>query len=114
MRLGVEEPLPLRSSALLPRSPTTTTYYRLAYFYSATLAWFYSALDTKFSIGDNQTLSEIVKTAASRVAMRATLVASYDLLSHVHLNVHEPGSTPPTPPQCGSASASMSPILATN
>jgi hypothetical protein len=25
----------------------TTTYYRLAYFYSATLAWFYSALDTR-------------------------------------------------------------------
>ena len=46
MRLGVEGPLPLRSSALLPRNPTTTTYYRLAYFYSATLAWFYSALDS--------------------------------------------------------------------
>ena len=45
MRLGVEGPLPLRSSALLPRNPTTTIYYRLAYFYSATLAWFYSALD---------------------------------------------------------------------
>ena len=47
MRLGVEGPLPLRSSALLPRNPTTTIYYRLAYFYSATLAWFYSALDTR-------------------------------------------------------------------
>ena len=46
MPLGVEGPLPLRSSALLPRNPTTTIYYRLAYFYSATLAWFYSALDT--------------------------------------------------------------------
>ena len=53
MPLGVEGPLPLRSSALLPRNPTTTIYYRLAYFYSATLAWFYSALDTFRTFADS-------------------------------------------------------------
>lgn len=46
MRLGVEGPLPLRS-----RGPSTPHYQQLhthllAYFYSAPVAWFYSALDT--------------------------------------------------------------------
>ena len=68
MRLGVEEPLPLRSSALLPRNPTTTTYYRLAYFYSATLAWFYSALDT-WARWVSLSLSPGLKTAV-RIALR--------------------------------------------
>ena len=46
----------------------------------------------KLSIGDNQTLSEIVKTAASRMSMRVTLAASYVALSHVHLRLPEPGT----------------------
>lgn len=46
----------------------------------------------KISIGDNQTLSVMVKTAASRVALRATLASSYWTLRHVKFNVKEPGT----------------------
>jgi hypothetical protein len=46
----------------------------------------------KISIGDNQTLSVMVKTAASRVALRATLASSYWTLRHVKFNVTEPGT----------------------
>jgi hypothetical protein len=46
----------------------------------------------KISIGDNQTLSVMVKTAASRVALRATLLSSYWTLRHVRFNVTEPGT----------------------
>jgi hypothetical protein len=42
------------------------------------------------SIGDNQTLSVLVKTAASRIAMRATLASSYRILRNVKFNVTEP------------------------
>jgi len=45
----------------------------------------------KISIGDNQTLSVMVKTAASRVALRATLASSYCwTLRHVKFDVPEP------------------------
>ena len=44
----------------------------------------------KISIGDNQTLSVMVKTAASRVALRATLASSYWTLRHVKFDVSEP------------------------
>jgi hypothetical protein len=44
----------------------------------------------KISIGDNQTLSVMVKTAASRAALRATLASSYLILRHVHFDVQEP------------------------
>jgi hypothetical protein len=44
----------------------------------------------KISIGDNQTLSVMVKTAASRVALRATLASSYEILRRVEFNVDEP------------------------
>jgi hypothetical protein len=44
----------------------------------------------KISIGDNQTLSVLVKTAASRVALRATLTSSYETLRHFKFNVSEP------------------------
>ncbi len=44
----------------------------------------------KISIGDNQTLSVMVKTAASRVALRATLASSYWTLRHVKFDVPEP------------------------
>lgn len=44
----------------------------------------------KISIGDNQTLSVLVKTAASRVAMRATLAATYWTLRNVRFNFPEP------------------------
>lgn len=37
----------------------------------------------KISIGDNATLSDLVKTAASELASRATLVTSYFSLYHV-------------------------------
>ena len=46
----------------------------------------------KISIGDNQTLSVMVKTAASRIALRATLASSYYILRNVKFNVTEPGS----------------------
>lgn len=46
----------------------------------------------KISIGDNQTLSGLVKTAASRVALRASLASSYWTLRNVKFNVPEPGS----------------------
>jgi hypothetical protein len=45
----------------------------------------------KISIGDNQTLSTIVKTAASRLALRAALASSYATLQHVKFDVSEPG-----------------------
>jgi len=44
----------------------------------------------KISIGDNQTLSVMVKTAASRLALRVTLASSYWTLRHVKFNVSEP------------------------
>jgi hypothetical protein len=44
----------------------------------------------KISIGDNQTLSVLVKTAASRIAMRATLASAYRTLRNVKFNVTEP------------------------
>jgi hypothetical protein len=44
----------------------------------------------KISIGDNQTLGVMVKTAASRVALRATLASSYWTLRHVKFDVPEP------------------------
>jgi hypothetical protein len=44
----------------------------------------------KISIGDNQTLSVMVKTAASRVALRATLASSYQILRHFKFDVVEP------------------------
>ena len=44
----------------------------------------------KISIGDNQTLSVLVKTAASRLALRATLASSYWTLRHVKFDVPEP------------------------
>ena len=40
----------------------------------------------KISIGDNQTLSDLVKTAASELALRATLTASYFALKNVKFN----------------------------
>ena len=45
-RLGGEGPLPLRSSAPPPPNTQQPDCQLLAYFYSAPLAWFYSALDT--------------------------------------------------------------------
>ncbi len=44
----------------------------------------------KVSIGDNQTLSVLVKSAASRLALRLTLHASYEILKNVYFNVQEP------------------------
>ena len=44
----------------------------------------------KISIGDNQTLSVLVKTAASRVALRATLASSYYTLRYVRFDVTAP------------------------
>ncbi len=44
----------------------------------------------KISIGDNQTLSVLVKTAASRVALRASLASAYWTLRNVKFNVSEP------------------------
>lgn len=44
----------------------------------------------KISIGDNQTLSLMVKTAASRIALRATLASSYWILRNVKFDVPEP------------------------
>ena len=44
----------------------------------------------KISIGDNQTLSVLVKTAASRIALRATLTSSYATLRYFKFNVSEP------------------------
>jgi hypothetical protein len=46
----------------------------------------------KISIGDNQTLSVLVKTAASRFAMRATLAASYQVLKNIRFNVPDPAN----------------------
>jgi hypothetical protein len=45
----------------------------------------------KISIGDNQTLSTIVKTAASRLALRLTLASVYKTLQYVRFDVSEPG-----------------------
>jgi hypothetical protein len=44
----------------------------------------------KISVGDNQTLSVMVKTAASRIALRATLASSYWTLRHVRFDIPEP------------------------
>ena len=44
----------------------------------------------KISIGDNQTLGLMVKTAASRIALRATLASSYWILRNVKFDVPEP------------------------
>ena len=40
----------------------------------------------KISIGDNQTLSDLVKTAASDLALRASLTASYFTLRNIQFN----------------------------
>jgi hypothetical protein len=61
--------------------------------------WGFSFLGfLKFSIGDNQTLGVIVKTAASRVASRAALAAAYWALDGVgepSRPLPPPGSPPP-------------------
>jgi len=44
----------------------------------------------KISIGDNQTLSDLVKTAASELALRATLATSYFTLRNVTFNPIQP------------------------
>jgi hypothetical protein len=44
----------------------------------------------KISIGDNQTLSDLVKTAVSDVALRATLTTSYFTLRHVSFTPIQP------------------------
>jgi len=44
----------------------------------------------KLSIGDNQTLSDLVKTAASELALRATLATSFYTLRHVNFPLSEP------------------------
>jgi len=44
----------------------------------------------KISIGDNQTLGDLVKTAASDLALRATLMTSYFTLRHVTFNPIQP------------------------
>jgi len=46
----------------------------------------------KISIGDNQTLSTLVKTAASRLATRAALASSYWTLRNVKFNIPDPSS----------------------
>jgi hypothetical protein len=40
----------------------------------------------KLSVGDNQTLSDLVKTAASELALRITLATSYFTLRNVDFN----------------------------
>lgn len=63
--------------------------------------WGFSFLGfLKFSLGDNQTLGVIVKTAASRVASRAALAAAYWALDGVgepSRPLPPPGSPPPPP-----------------
>jgi hypothetical protein len=44
----------------------------------------------KISVGDNQTLSTLVKTAASRLATRAALASSYWTLRNVKFNIPDP------------------------
>lgn len=44
----------------------------------------------KISIGDNQTLSDIVKSAASEMALRATLAATYFTLRNINFNPIQP------------------------
>lgn len=44
----------------------------------------------KISIGDNQTLSDIVKTAASEMALRATLATTYFTLRNINFNPIQP------------------------
>ena len=54
----------------------------------------------KFSIGDNQTLGTIVKTAASRLGARASYAASYWALDSLGSTTPAaPGSPPPSPQQ---------------
>jgi hypothetical protein len=52
----------------------------------------------KFSIGDNQTLGIIVKTAASRVASRAALASAYWALDRIGAIAPAPGAAPVAPP----------------
>lgn len=49
-------------------------------------------INFKLSVGDSSTLSDLVKTAASDIALRATLAAGYSLLEHAKFNVPEPGT----------------------
>ncbi len=49
----------------------------------------------KISIGDNQTLGTIVKTAASRVALRATYAAAYWTLDSIKPPTSRAGEAPP-------------------
>jgi hypothetical protein len=44
----------------------------------------------KISIGDNQTLSDLLKTAVSELALRATLGTSYFTLRNVTFNPPQP------------------------
>ena len=44
----------------------------------------------KISIGDNQTLSDLAKTAASEVALRAALATSYLTLNNMKFDVAQP------------------------
>ena len=49
-----------------------------------------------FSVGDNQTLSDLLKTAASELAFRITLVSAYFSLRHISFNppiIDPPGPT---------------------
>jgi len=115
MRLGVEEPLPLRSSALLPRNPTTTTYYRLAYFYSATLAWFYSALDNYTTNGSTPTTSSTKYTGAISVAATETLEAiavatgyTNSAVGSAKYTIETPAATPVFSPAPGTYAAKQS------
>jgi len=54
----------------------------------------------KFSFGDNETLSTIVKTAATRIVMRATLASAYWAVEDATANatVPAPPAAPMTPP----------------
>jgi hypothetical protein len=49
-------------------------------------------LNLKLSIGDNDTLSSIVKAAASEAALRASLAAGYWSLRHLKLNISDPSN----------------------
>jgi hypothetical protein len=44
----------------------------------------------KISIGDNQTLSDLLKTAVSELALRATLTTSYFTLRNITFNPPQP------------------------
>jgi hypothetical protein len=51
-----------------------------------------AVLNLKFSVGDNQTLSVMVTTAASRLALRLALASGYKTLQYVRFNVPEPNN----------------------